>query len=1028
MCADYAYFPVRETILIEEQAPPVSYFPDGKSIKNSLCVFRRVLFFAKHSVPLQCYCYGESILNISYIIRRVLSYMHHIGFFLSALLLTGSAGAQFYESGTEPASVRWQQINTEHFRIIFPKGASREGQRAANVLEYIHQAEGKTLGHYPGKIPVVLHNRTAYSNGFVSWAPKRSEWFLTPPQNNYAQDWQDQLAIHEYRHVVQIDRLNRGLTRALGFVAGQQAVGAVSGLLPKWFLEGDAVAAETALTSAGRGRNPAFEMPLRTIALSGKYQKYDKAFFGSYRDHVPNHYELGYQMVGWTRENYGAQTFETAVDFTARKPYLFFLYPFKFGLKKETGYYTGQLYRNAFTDLTRRWSEQEMQTGYDSITPLTGRTSGIYTNYRSPQYLDDSGFVVQKTGMAQIAQWVKVDRDGREQALHTPGFINSDRISYSSGLLAWTEQVQDIRWTNRSYSVVKLFDLQTGKERTLRQRTRYYSPALSPDGATIAVVDVPVEGACNIVLLDVAAGEVIDRLPNPDGAFLQTPAWCRDGKSILVIVNNGDGKSIARIDAATGQYVTVLPPACDDISCPADGGKHAFFTGHYNGITNVYAVDYRTGKLMQVTSARFGASDPQPNAAGDKLACVEYSVQGYNLVETGLDTAKWTPVSKLADHSLKLYETLAGQENFNMQDSVIPNVQHTMKKYRKWAHWFNLHSWAPLYYEVDASNVTSTDFYPGVVLLSQDLSGNLVSSAGYSWRGYNAFHAAFTYTGLYPVIDFKVDYGGRTTIVGPSGDGSYPLNPQDKAAKIIVRSYIPFTFTRNRWITGVIPQVMFSYDNSYLYPQITGNRWDGLYEMGYSLQAYRYLKTSVRDLAPRLGFTVQGSFRHTPWNTGLLGYIYCVYGRVYLPGVARHHSLQLTGAWQQQETDQYLFGSLLKFPRGYARGRTEKLSIGSIDYSLPLVYPDWNWSFFVYLKRLRTNLFCDVARNRYRAFNPTVNQVEWQKNRLLSTGIDLLADVNLLQINFPVSVGIRTVYVPDKNEVQPSLLFNVTLN
>jgi hypothetical protein len=238
-------------------------------------------------------------------------------------LLANNASAQFSESGTEPASVRWQQIHTEHFRVIFPTDAAHDGQRAANVLEYIYSKEGKTLNHQPAKIPVVLHNRTAFSNGFVSWAPKRSEWFLTPPQDNYAQDWLEQLAVHEYRHVVQIDKLNQGITKALGFAVGQQAVGAISGLLPMWFLEGDAVATETALTNAGRGRNPAFEMPLRTIALSGKYQKYDKALFGSYRDHVPNHYELGYQIVSWTRERYGAKTFETSADFVARKPFLF---------------------------------------------------------------------------------------------------------------------------------------------------------------------------------------------------------------------------------------------------------------------------------------------------------------------------------------------------------------------------------------------------------------------------------------------------------------------------------------------------------------------------------------------------------------------------------------------------------------------------------------------------------------------------------------------------------------------------------
>jgi len=962
-------------------------------------------------------------------VRHFSLYQYHIGFFLLAFLLAGSANAQFYESGTEPASVRWQQIHTEHFRIIFPADAVQDGQRAANALEYIYKAGGKTLKHQPVKIPVVLHNRIAFSNGFVSWAPKRSEWFLTPPQDNYAQDWLHQLAIHEYRHVVQVDKLNQGITRAFGFVAGQQAVGAVAGLLPLWFLEGDAVATETALTNSGRGRNPAFEMPLRTIALSEKYQKYDKAIFGSYRDHVPNHYEFGYQMVGWTREQYGDKTFETSVNFTARNPYtLIFCPPFRLGIKKETGYYPRQLYLNAFDDLTRRWNEQDIRTrtDYDSIAPLNKRTNKLYTNYRSPQYLNDSSFVVLKTGMAQIAQWVKVDRDGREQKLHTPGFINSEQVSYSNGLLAWTERVQDVRWSNRSYSVVKLFNIHTGMERTLGSRTRYWAPTLSHDGASIAVVELTPEGVCSVVLFEVATGEIKDRLASPDGVLLQTPAWSRDDKSLLVIVNGSKGKSIGRIDIATGQYITILPPTYDDISHPVDGGQHAFFTGHYNGITNVYAVDYRTGKVMQVTSARFGAFDPQPNASGDKLVYAEYFAKGYDLVETELDVTKWTQVEQLKDYSPKLYETLARQERFNMQDSVIPNTQHQIKSYRKFTNLFNVHSWAPLYYEVDVNDVASTNLYPGAVLFSQDLLGNLTSSAGYSWRGYNAFHAGFTYKGLYPVIDFKINHGGQV-IIYPTPDDSHSFNPQQRNTDFNIRSYIPFTFTRSRWVTGLTPQIGFSYDNRYFYSPKLDNYRYGLWTVSYALQTYRYLKTSMRDLAPRLGVMAQGAFVHTPWNFDQYGFIYYLHGRVWLPGIARHHSLRLSAAWQQQKTNYYLFGSSPLFPRGYAQNhRSEKLKIGTVDYSMPLCYPDWNLTGLVYLKRLRTNLFCDIARNEYHIRENNI--VKLKKDDLLSIGIDLLVDVNLLRIYFPINTGLRIAYMPDTGKIYPRLLFSVTFN
>ena len=211
------------------------------------------------------------------------------------------------------------------------------------------------------------------------------------------------------------------------------------------------------------------------------------------------------------------------------------------------------------------------------------------------------------------------------------------------------------------------------------------------------------------------------------------------------------------------------------------------------------------------------------------------------------------------------------------------------------------------------------------------------------------------------------------------------------------------------------------YNNYYLYSRINEYYQNGLCQMTYSLHAYRYLKMSVRDLYPRTGIVVQGAFQHAPWNTEQFGYIYFMYGRVYLPGVARHHSLRLSGAWQQQKTKDFMFSSSLSFPRGYMQNRTEKLSIGTIDYSMPLCYPDWSLTSLMYLKRLCTNFFCDIARNQYHN-----RQSKWNNDNLLSVGIDLLADVHLLQINFPINLGVRTAYVPEMKEVQPSLLFSVS--
>src|SRR5690606_4510930 len=105
------------------------------------------------------------------------------------------------------------------------------------------------------KFPVVLHTQTIQSNGLVAWAPRRAEFYTTPHQAIYPQEWLEQLALHEFRHMVQIDNVDSQLPRWFRAILGQQAAALVFGAyLPWWLIEGDAVVMETALSRYGRGR------------------------------------------------------------------------------------------------------------------------------------------------------------------------------------------------------------------------------------------------------------------------------------------------------------------------------------------------------------------------------------------------------------------------------------------------------------------------------------------------------------------------------------------------------------------------------------------------------------------------------------------------------------------------------------------------------------------------------------------------------------------------------------------------------
>jgi len=183
------------------------------------------------------------------------------------LLLSAGLKGQFYEYGQDAGRLKWYYFNTPNYKVIYPEGVDSVAGVFANHLEYYYPFLGAPLDHQHSAMPVIIHNESSFSNGVFVWAPKRLEIFTNPDPNGYHQDWLTQLTLHEGRHAVQIDKLNQGVTKALSYLGGEQVAGAVSGFLPYWYLEGDAVDAETRLSNTGRGRQPSFEMELKAQLL-----------------------------------------------------------------------------------------------------------------------------------------------------------------------------------------------------------------------------------------------------------------------------------------------------------------------------------------------------------------------------------------------------------------------------------------------------------------------------------------------------------------------------------------------------------------------------------------------------------------------------------------------------------------------------------------------------------------------------------------------------------------------------------------
>jgi Tol biopolymer transport system component len=925
--------------------------------------------------------------------------------------------AQYFNPGTDPASVRWNQVRSQHFRIIYPRNLDSQAVYIANALEYFRIPGSASMEALPGKWPVILHNRTIISSANTPYAPKRIEMITTPPQDNedtFGQDWIDQLIIHEFRHTVQYASVDRGMTKAFTYLLGQQALPGILGLfVPWWCIEGDAVVTETANSQTGRGRVPAYEMKLRSQFLERGIYRYDKAVNGSFRDFIPDCYELGYLMVGHTRAEFGRETWSRVMRKTGNIPLM--LVPFSNTLYKETGYGKSRLYDHITSNLDQTWHAADNSLSLTSFSPELQLKDKFYTNHTQPAVLEDGRIIALKKSINDFPRIVLIDPAGKESLLLNPGTMTDNNLSVSSKLLCYSETAYDPRWYYRAYSVIRIVNLETGQKRKITHKTRYFSPHISWDSKKIVTVFVNETNQYYLFILDAENGEVMHRFPTPENYFPDHPSFSPDGEQVAVVLTRAEGKSLAVAGANDGEFEFVLPFSNTEISRPCFFSPYIFFTGAYTGTDNIFAFNLDTRKLYQVTSSRFGATDATVSPEGSRLYYADYSSGGFSIVSAEINPKYWKEFDPLTTHRWELAEKMAGQEDFTFKSAEVPDSAYNIKPYRKGLNLFNFHSWAPL--SIDIENMEA---YPGVMIMSQNLLGSSNLSLGYAYdrnEETGKYYLKYSYQGLFPALDLETDYGLRRDVYTDPVDStqvSYKYNELNFSAGLRV----PLNWNIKSWRAGI--QMYAGYSLNFL-QMVPGTEMEFEHDRVNSLDGYLYLNTSsplsYRDLQPKWGQNVQLNFRDSPFDSETPDRIFAAQALIYFPGFAKHHGFKFYGGYQNRQVDHYRYSGFIVIPRGLSEIYSNHAFSGSVDYVAPLVYPDWNIGPVFYLKRIRAAAFYDMMFD-FDNSSSTIFQ---------SCGLDITFNFHLFRLFVPIEAGLRTIYLPEKNRFEYQFIYYVNM-
>ena len=1007
---------------------------------------------------------------------------------LPALLLLSAAQvsrAQFYPGGGDPGALKWKVTRTKDFKLIYPLQADSLAAEYLSLLEKYRPIVGISAGMAPcsldwGRTPVILHPFSIESNGSVVWTPKRMELYTIPePYGAEAMPWSLNLAIHESRHLAQMQFAYRGAFKPLNWIFGEAAAGVLDGIYPDpALLEGDAVTIETALTSSGRGRTASFLNYYAAAFDNGDTRNWYRWRYGSYRHYAPDYYALGYMTVAGSRYLYDEPLFtKRYFDNVVR-------HPFRIGqMQKTVREISGKRFRESFRDIQDTfhaiWQEEaEARKPFMPMTRVTGPTR-FATDYSGGTWAGERHYIIRE-GKDRGRSLVVLDEAGNESFV-SPFAGSTSGLVYDPARerLYWSESVRDIRWSLAGKSIIRYMEEGSKKKHDLTSEGRLFNPWPFPDGDLVCCVEYPAEGGSAVVIVSADDGMVMRRYPAPDGLQLTEGIW--SGGYIYAIGLESRGYGLWRHPAeGDGAWVEVSEPSPKRMENLGGEGDFIEYVSDLGGTDELYYFYPATGKTFRLTSTPYGALDFGQHEVHDTLYYSAMSPGGLASFKTALSDLSPVEVDPSKVHTYRIADTLSAQERalgaLTADCGGLPQAE--TGRYRKLPHLLKFHSWLPLwadYEEIEelSGDISSRVASPGVTGYFQNELGTASGYVGYSFHSspyeggkwMHGAHAKLTYTGLYPILEASLDFNDReahqqnvTSLknVSPSGNESLTITMRQgfrlghPSVVGNIKAYIPFDFSKGGLSKGLVPQVALYVSNDIFNTSVSHSGGTVPLEGSTApssftgadegrLVPYTHLTLSTRGYImrgkgasqayPRLGIGAEAGIGYYPGISRFLAPNLFAYAYAYLPGITRTQGLKLTATWQHHiPGGMFSYNSVSTVPRGMGAFPADGIIAASrnqlkitADYAIPIYFGDLSFlSPLTYITHFTLTPFADIAL--------------YGKDNLVSVGADLTASLsNLLFFPVGASAGLRFHYftgsgyskVPEIKRTLVNLIFDI---
>lgn len=967
-------------------------------------------------------------------IRRKIKYL--ILTVLAALAFQHST-AQYYSWGADPLGLKWMKGSTPNVDVIYPKSTSQIGHTTLYFADRLNPYISYGYELPALNFPFVIHPENMKSNGLVMWLPKRVEFLSSPSIGGYSMPWLKQLVAHEYRHSVQYNNLNVGAVKVLSYILGQQSstIGLI--FMPLWMIEGDATLFETQASTFGRGRQPRFTLEFRAMGdIVGKYRNSDKFFCGSYRDFIPDHYQLGYQMVRYGNELAGEQMANRVAHYGPRHPWTIIAQNRR--MRRLFGFTPHQLFQKTFDHLTDFWAEQPVESNSSNILS-TPRTKS-YTTYSHPQAIGQNDILLLKENLDRPSHFVMLNKEtGHEKRLCYTGDVSTRPIyDQTQQRVWWTEYRRSTMFQERVRSTLCYMDLDKLKPRSVRSRSNILYPTPDDTGG-LAWIEYNPNGIYSFHYRGGDKQEQTSQLPF--GQEIHSLAWDDLSRRFYCIVTGDEGMWIATISEQR-EIEPLTRPAYITLSNLRAANGRLYFGSIASGRDEIHCYDIASGKEYQLTTSRHGSFDAAPAGDGE-IVLTTYDSMGYHPAiqreDKLLREVAYSALPKeVVNPPFERWDVInLDTIRIAQADTAAMASPLKIKRYRKGLTLFKFHSWAPLSYDPFAlSEEGNISMNVGATVMTQNL---LSSMQGFFTYGYSAtegsiWKGSLRYYGLGPTISLNATYGGSQNIYPiyiyntEEHKFDFPLAPnRGRYYSVGADITFPIMLQHGYHTRRLIAAAGWNYSNGLVANtgrlSFNGNisnvakigYKEGLHLTSFTLGFQDLVRLAHRDFAPRWGVVAQATYAINPAN-GSFSDLLALYGKVYTPGFFAHNSLTMTmvyqtsiGGFQSQDALSALtFKSSTILLRGFNSSQIENRNFiaASLNYQFPICYPDGGIRGILYFKRIRMNIGADVARYQ-RTMLDEAEGIFHRWHNVNSLGGDLYFDVNVFSQPAAATTALR---------------------